>query len=399
MSDENPHKLTHETANDKTGDVRMPPEERLQDLQTRIIELEIQNAELRDRQTELETTCNLIHRLVRDMPVPFFSINRYNVAEDVNEAACMLIGTPREELVKKKFTSFIASEDTDRYYLHRRDVLRHAHSRTVNIRLINRSVQETIPVALSGLNAGNGRLYMIAMPLGYTVYSSGADLQKYVTESETSEDRIRSLSNRLLEAQEKEAQRIGHDLHDIVGSSLTVLKLAIHEARKKLPEGQKGILDQIDELTISLAHDVRSLSHSLRIAEVEKVGLEEALLAYVDNLKNQIGIEVCLQYDELPEQIPNTIRITAFRIIQEALNNVVKHADTSQATVMLRRHSENLIVTVEDNGRGFDATQPPPDTGGLSGMKDRAVLAGGTLEIESDPGKGTRISAILPLQQ
>ena len=203
---------------------------------------------------------------------------------------------------------------------------------------------------------------------------------------------------RLLEAQEKEAQRIGHDLHDIVGSSLTVLKLAIHEARKKLPEEQKGILDQIDELTISLAQDVRSLSHSLRSAEVEKIGLEEALLAYIDNLRNQIGIKIGLQYDELPEQIPNTTRITAFRIIQEALNNVVKHAGAQQATVTLRRSSENLVVSVEDTGRGFDTTQPPPDAGGLSGMRDRAVLSGGTLEIESDPGKGTRISAILPLQ-
>ncbi len=397
MPDENPNRPMHEAANDDTGDVRTPPEERLQNLQTRIIELEIQNTELRDRQAKLETAFNLTRRLIKDMPVPFFQINRDNVAEEVNEAACTLIGAPREEFVKEKFTSFIAPEDTDRYYLHRRDVLRHTSFRTIDIRLINRSSQETIPVTLSGLNAGNGRLHIIAMPMDRDVNFRNAGLRKHVTESKRSEERIRSLSKRLLEAQEKEAQRIGHDLHDIVGSSLTVLKLAIHEARKKLPEEQKGILDQIDELTISLAQDVRSLSHSLRSAEVEKIGLEEALLAYIDNLRNQIGIEVGLQYDELPEQIPNTTRITAFRIIQEALNNVVKHAGAQQATVTLRRSSENLVVSVEDTGRGFDTTQPPPDAGGLSGMRDRAVLAGGTLEIESDPGKGTRVSAILPL--
>ncbi len=386
----------NETGHGKSNGLNLAPEERVHDLLARIIELEVQNSELTNRKSELSKTITAFRSLISEAPAPFFTINRYNIIEDVNEASSRLVGVPRESLISQKITSFIAPEEIESYYLYRRDAFRYNHVCSMNINLLCREEKTKIAVDLTSLKAGSGRLLMIALPVSTGDMCSAKPGGQQVANPDTG-DRMRGLSLRLLEAQEKEVRHIGQDLHDIVGSSLTVMKLAIHEARKKLPEGLRDVLVPLDEMTIDLAQQVRSLSQSLRSTEIERIGLEEALLSYVQNLENQTGIEISFSCDPLPESIPANIQVTAFRIVQEALNNVVKHAGAQQVSVALVCEAGNLVVKVADAGKGFDVSSLP-ENGGISGMMDRAVLAGGSLKVDSAHGRGTRIIGAFPLK-
>jgi signal transduction histidine kinase len=212
------------------------------------------------------------------------------------------------------------------------------------------------------------------------------------------QERLETLSRRLVELQEKERQHIARELHDDLGQLLTGLKLtlemAIHHPEGTGPRALADVLEQVNEL---IGH-VRELSLDLRPAMLDDLGLLPTLLWHFDRYMTQTGIRVVFEHTGLERRLPAAVETAAYRIVQESLTNVARHASVTEVAVTLWAQGKHLCVEVYDRGRGFDSRRAWRDarTFGLVGMRERAVLLGGQLAICSVPGRGTQLSAILP---
>ena len=208
--------------------------------------------------------------------------------------------------------------------------------------------------------------------------------------------RHRVLSQKLLEAQETERRSLALELHDQLGQLLTAIRLALRARRR---EGQLaetiGLVDQaIDE--------VRSLALALHPPSLEKLGLPEALRAYLDREAERTGLAIHLAVSPMEGRPPAAVETACFRLVQEALTNVVRHSGARRVDVELHAREAALELSIRDDGKGFDvaAARSRAQAGaslGVLGMEERVALAGGQLEIESSPGRGTIIRARFPL--
>jgi signal transduction histidine kinase len=211
--------------------------------------------------------------------------------------------------------------------------------------------------------------------------------------------RLRSLSHRLLHVQETERHHIARELHDQVGQLLTGLKLNLemlqHGNADFAGATLAGALNLINELTTRM----RSLSLDLRPSMLDDLGLLPALLWHFDNYTKQTHVRVGFRHDGLDRRMAPDIETAAYRIVQEALTNVARHAVVDEAEVRCSASQTQLHIQVEDHGKGFDseAELHSHTTSGLSGMRERAALLGGHLTVDSTPGQGTRVIAEIPL--
>ncbi|MGH9278387.1 MAG: GAF domain-containing protein [Acidimicrobiales bacterium] len=218
-------------------------------------------------------------------------------------------------------------------------------------------------------------------------------------------DRERSLRQRLqahsravVEAQEVERRRIARELHDEVGQALTGLKLALEGHESLSPEQVADRLSQAREVAGELLRRVHDLSLDLRPAMLDDLGLQPALFWLVDRYRAQTGVEVALRCPGLDRRLPTEVETASYRIVQEALTNVARHADVTKATVDCAVEPTALRVEVVDEGSGFDLDAVPLGrTGGLAGMEERARSIGGRLSLRSEPGRGTTVCAELPI--
>lgn len=211
-------------------------------------------------------------------------------------------------------------------------------------------------------------------------------------ELEANRARLEALSRRLLDVQEAERRRIAKELHDEVGQLLTGLKFQL-EARPQEP-GRPDLRDLVDEV---LAR-VRDLSMTLMPPMLDDLGLLHALLWQVERYTAQTGVAVDFRHAGLGRRFASEFELAAFRIAQEALTNVARHARVSQARLEVWASAEALGVEVADAGRGFEADAATGASVGIAGMRERARLLGGQLTVESAPGAGTRLCAVLPLR-
>jgi PAS domain S-box-containing protein len=206
-------------------------------------------------------------------------------------------------------------------------------------------------------------------------------------------ERLRTLSRRLVDVQESERRSIARELHDEIGQILTGLNLALDAAPGAgLGDARGMVLDLISR--------VREMSLRLRPGALDDLGLSPALRTHIERYQAQTQIGVQFKQAAVDgRRFPTEIETAAYRITQEALTNVARHAAVHQATVRVWCSGSTLGVQVEDAGRGFDcpAKMAAPGSSGLLGMSERAALLGGSLSIESEPGAGTRVTAEFPL--
>jgi signal transduction histidine kinase len=224
-------------------------------------------------------------------------------------------------------------------------------------------------------------------------------LQKEVSERREAEKKVRNLAVRLIEAQEKERRRVGKELHDEVGGSLTLLKLATSRAKQTPAEKIGGTLEELETVADEVYEQVRTLSHAMDPRTLDDLGLLDALSSHFEEYGAQVGLNVNFEHTGIETRLSRDTEIVVFRIIQEALVNAVRHAKASSVNVRLVGERDMLHLQIEDTGCGFDPTQMNSHSSGLSGMRDRAHLAGGDLVIDSSPGAGTCITCELPLRR
>ncbi|GAB4160555.1 MAG: HAMP domain-containing protein [Candidatus Promineifilaceae bacterium] len=223
--------------------------------------------------------------------------------------------------------------------------------------------------------------------------------------SQAEQDRIErehlrsQLLEKVISAQEEERRRIARELHDETGQSLTSLMVHLQMVNQQCPLPEvKEQLDGVRELLAQTLDDVHKLALELRPSVLDDLGLTAALRRYVCDYQARYQLEVDLEVVGLEERLPPPVETTVYRIIQESLTNIARHAQATTASVLLEQRADRIRAIIEDDGVGFD-WQTVANNGrlGVYGMRERAELLNGVLTIESEPGQGTSIFVELPL--
>jgi signal transduction histidine kinase len=219
-----------------------------------------------------------------------------------------------------------------------------------------------------------------------------------------SKERTRGeLLEKLLTAHEDERRRIARELHDEAGQALTALIVNLELATQEMsPERLRAQLGQLRDLAERTLGEIRRLIYDLRPSILDDLGLVAALRWYAKNLLDPRGIAWTLSVEGISSRLPGGLETVAFRLIQEALTNVLRHAEATSVAIHLEATGRELHVRIEDNGRGFDPRLARPGTRsggfGLLGMQERVELVGGKWEVQSTPGAGTVVVATLPIR-
>lgn len=225
-----------------------------------------------------------------------------------------------------------------------------------------------------------------------------------IRELESRSRRLAALSARVTQAQEEERARIARELHDGLGQALTAVKLDLSAVGRQLgPEAtatRRRVVDARRLIEESL-NELRHLVFDLRPAVLDNLGLGAALESYARDWQDRTGISITVEAERFESRLPLDTETALYRICQEALTNIAKHAQASRAVVRVERMEERVEVVVEDDGVGFEvAASTENDNGsmgvGLLSMERRAAELGGVFHIESAPAKGTRIRASVP---
>lgn len=215
----------------------------------------------------------------------------------------------------------------------------------------------------------------------------------------------RSVAQRVLRALEDERRRIARELHDETSQALTNLIIRLEMVMQGTPDPRlRDELAALRDLAVGLLEGTRRLTFELRPTILDDLGLVPALRWYVKHHIEPLGLDVDLQVRGLERRLPDEVETALYRIVQEALVNVVRHAGAARVRVVLEERGDRLQATVEDDGRGFDVTGIAPDDPrgrglGIFGMRERAELVGGRLVIDSAPGRGTRVTVRIPLDR
>jgi len=200
--------------------------------------------------------------------------------------------------------------------------------------------------------------------------------------------------------QEEERQRIARELHDGLVPALAGLSIRLHTAGKGLEREEHPVAGEIRELAEQAqasSRDIRRLIHDLRPLALDELGLVPALRQHFAHCGREHGLAVKFVADE-GERLPAPVETALFRIVQEAVNNVVRHAQAHQVGVTLVRRADHVELRVVDDGRGFDVQLPRSGRHiGLWSMRERVEQLGGQFEVRSAPGQGTAMTAVIPL--
>jgi len=221
-------------------------------------------------------------------------------------------------------------------------------------------------------------------------------------------ENYRRLARHMLKAQEEERGRVARELHDETSQSLTGLSLNmqalldIASASDFGDEAFKAKLKQAHNITLQLGSEISKIMKSLRPTALDSLGLGPAIRQYAESRLQPMGINVLVNYEGIEERFPSEVEFGLYRIAQGSIANIAWHSQAKNAVINLRRTSYELTMQIEDDGSGFDASRPieVDESGrgrGLFSMKERASLLGGTCDIQSQIGKGTRIIAKVPI--
>jgi signal transduction histidine kinase len=222
-----------------------------------------------------------------------------------------------------------------------------------------------------------------------------------VTERKLAEEALSSVSRRLIEAQEQERARIARELHDDLSQRMALLSVSLGQFEQGMPDLSSKTRQQvhnIGEVVKEVSSNIHNLSHQLHPSKLDTLGLVAAVGGFCRELSDQHDLQVLFVHSDIPGQIPKDVTLCFFRIVQEALRNIVKHSGAAEAKVELSGHDDQIDLCISDSGAGFSPESANGDAGlGLISMRERVRLVSGHLSVESEPSHGTRIRVRVPL--
>lgn len=217
-------------------------------------------------------------------------------------------------------------------------------------------------------------------------------IRNEVTRLKKVEEELKLMMNKVIQIEEEERKRFSRELHDGIGQSLFSLAIRLDQI---IREQSSPVLEQLREDVSFIMQDVRNLAWELRPSVLDDLGVVPAIRTYIGNYSGHYGIRVSFECS-LRKRLDVQKETTIYRVIQEALTNVAKYADVSEAKVTVREENNEVEVCIEDKGRGFARSNDMKGVG-LFSMEERARGAGGQLKIDSELGRGTAVTLILPI--
>jgi PAS domain S-box-containing protein len=358
-----------------------------------VVELEERIAERRQAEMALRESEERYRELFENARDAIYVHDLEGNYTSINRAAEELSGYTRDELIGHKFTEFIAAD----------------HIRNVASRFCTKLAQKGETTHEVEVIAKDGRRVPVEVS-SRAIYENGVlvgvqGMARDITERKAAQDALQMFSRKLIEAQEDERRRIARELHDQIGQILTAVKMNLYTVQKvcQSPEVNAYVKDNIEAVDEALRL-VRDLSVDLRPPVLDDLGLVTALRWYVDRytIRTGLDVEVVIEMLDENERFSRDIETACFRIAQEALTNVVRHACASQVVVQLAKDENSLVLLVKDDGVGFDPEKLRKQSSrtatlGLVSMQERAHVAGGVIEIDSERSNGTEIRLSLPL--
>jgi two-component system sensor histidine kinase UhpB len=232
------------------------------------------------------------------------------------------------------------------------------------------------------------------------VHTNITDLKIAERELIDANGRQRALSSRLITIQEEERQHIARELHDEIGQALSALKMALHGIGTRVDTMSQGKISIALDIIDSSIVQVRKMSLDLRPPQLDDLGLSAAIRWNMERQCGLAGLAAHFVSDDLPSQLPESIAISCYRISQEAITNIVKHARARNVWIELSRRQDHLHLGVRDDGNGLGQTAIQCGIGpnmGVASMRQRARMVDGQFDIEARPGVGTTVRATFPL--
>jgi PAS domain S-box-containing protein len=413
----------------------------LHELEVHQIELELQNAQLLEARNEVEAALSRYTDLYDFAPAGYFSIDEDGLILEVNLPGAAMVGVERSRLVHRKLERFLDPTSLPAY-------------RALLTRVFERPQKQTCEVSLRGMDGaavwtdfqaasadslrGRRRWCRVAVTDISAVKRAEeaqaradaladrnralsleiAERQKAEKALKASEKRqirllgesrslakqLRQLSHGVLHAQEEERKRISRELHDVVAQSVLAINIHVEmlgreaagtsAALRKRTAQTKRLLDELVEV-------VHRFSRELRPTMLDDLGLGPALQSFTKDFGRRTGVDVRLKYVDAAERLTNDRRTALYRVAQEALSNVAKHAHASRVDMIIREESGDVVMEIADDGKAFDVERARVVKRhrrlGLLGMKERVEMVDGRFSITSAPGKGTRVRARVPI--
>jgi PAS domain S-box-containing protein len=319
----------------------------------------------------------------------------------VNRMASEISGYTKDELMNTPFLEFVHPEDCEVVWQHHVKRLSGEEIPEIyHFRLVTRGGEIRWLENNGVIIEWNGRLATLNFLMDITARESALEALR------ESEKKIHWLTHELIKAQESERHRIARYLHDQIAQDLSSLKIACDTVFDGDPPVSEDVRQRVSQFSKNLQlsiNTVRNLAYDLRPAGIDQLGLVKTIYKYCDDFNLRTGIEVDFYSAGVEDLVLDfDTRINLFRLIQEGLNNINKHAAVNQAKVRLVASSPNIILRIEDNGKGFDVNSrqnhPPEEKRmGLSSMEERVGLLGGIMGVTSAPGRGCKILIEVPI--
>lgn len=313
----------------------------------------------------------------------------------VNNTFAEMIGYTPEEMIGLHVSAVVPKEAVD-------EVVRNYHRRVSG-------EEESIRFVTQGMHKKDGsivyvevhgsRLLYHGFPAVIGVGIDVTDRVRWEKELRLSHERLRELAAYINTVREEQRSRIARELHDVVGGMLTSMKLDIQRIARRVQDKElKQITDDLLGLAQETIAQVREVSECLRPGLLDHFGLVAALRVALKEFADRAGVVASLNPDELELHLSQSQATGVYRICQEALTNISRHAQASEVTISLEKSGKWLTVEVSDNGRGIQILTPTGKSIGLVSMAERARELGGSLEINSEQGNGTRLLLRVPLE-
>ena len=413
----------------------------LHELEVHQIELEVQNAELREARDRMEVLLEKYTDLYDFAPVGYFSLDEQGRILEVNLTGAALLGVERSQLINRRLSGMVApaSRPLFRSFLER--VFAETGRQVCEAPLLRQggapfwgSLHGTSAIPVSGprklcrvavsditslKQAEEAQRRLDALTVANLKFKQEiarreaieASLRKseehqkqLLEQSQHMQEQLRLLSRQVLLAQEEERKRISRELHDVIAQTLTGINVRLAGLKKAAASNTKNLERNIARTQELVEHSVKIVhrfARELRPTVLDDLGLIPALRTFMRGFREETGIRVSLSSFAAVDQLDVDKRTVLFRVAQEALKNVARHARASQAEVKIQRLDGAVSMTINDNGEGFLEEWPLRTKKGkrlgLLGMRERLEMVGGKFAVTSVPGQGTVIIAQIPL--
>jgi PAS domain S-box-containing protein len=396
----------------------------LHELQVHQSELEMQNVELRMAQAHLDVARARYFDLYDLAPVGYCTLSEKGLVMEANLTAATLLGATRGALTERPpFSRFILEEDQCIYYHHVKQLSMVDEQQTYELRMVREDktsfwvrleivamqdaegtrVRRVVFSDITERKKTDEKIQALSQSL-----IQAQERERYLTERKKTDEKIQALSQSLIQAQERERYLLSCELHDSIAQNLSALKInndliytdmpmIFPDLRKKLAVSSSLIVETIVA--------VRNLAYDLRLPGLEEFGIVKALEIYCGEASEEGNVKFDFQSSGMSAIVlDRNVEIHIYRLIQECMNNIRKHADADRATILLLGSSPNVILHIRDNGRGFDVKAQELSSAatkrmGISGMQERVRMIHGSMIINSQPMEGTHISIKIPLQK